>query len=379
MQTSRRWGDNDQKHRAASIVRGALVRYRSFGPCSDPLKLRHPKHGELRRNNNYADYGGSPHNSTVIGYGQIHYWPFCSGIPYECDARMYSNYTEATSPTDYNRFYNYAFDRIYNGSACQDQGPNFWRQDFWQCLGLACTTTSGGGGGTGGGPPTYCDPDAYPSGCSPIILDVSGNGFFLTSAAGGVSFDISGTGHPIQIGWTAANSGNAFLALPGADGLIHSGKQLFGNFTPQPASATPNGFAALAVYDLPANSGNGDGIIDSRDAIFSSLRLWIDANHDGISQPEELHTLPSLGVNSISLTYKLTGRTDQYGNYFRYRALVNPGDPANVGRAAYDVFFVTLPLPTTKNIPPSLIPVDGHKCPIPVPTKGGMLSSAGGS
>ena len=85
----------------------------------------------------------------------------------------------------------------------------------------------------------------------------------------------------------------------------------------------------------------------------------------------------SLGVNSISLTYKLTGRTDQYGNYFRYRALVNPGDPASVGRAAYDIFFTTLPLPTTKNIPP-LIP-DGHKCPVPVPTKGGMLSSAGGS
>jgi len=39
-------------------------------------------------------------------------------------------------------------------------------------------------------------------------------------------FDISGTGHSIQIGWTAANSSNAFLALPGADGIVHDGKQL---------------------------------------------------------------------------------------------------------------------------------------------------------
>jgi hypothetical protein len=141
------------------------------------------------------------------------------------------------------------------------------------------------------------------------------------------------------MGWTAPGTNNAFLALPGPDGLVHNGKQLFGNFTAQPASATPNGFAALAVYDQPANGGNGNGVIDSNDAIFSSLRLWVDLNHDGTSQPNELFTLPSLGVNSISLNYKEDRRTDQYGNVFRYRALINPADPASVGRMAYDVFF----------------------------------------
>jgi hypothetical protein len=123
-----------------------------------------------------------------------------------------------------------------------------------------------------------------PCGQSPIILDLTGQGFLLTSAENGVTFDISGTNNPIQIAWTAAGSNNAFLALPGPDGLVQNGTQLFGNFTPQPASSQPNGFAALAVYDDPNNGGNGDGVIDSRDAIFSSLRLWIDANHDGVSQ-----------------------------------------------------------------------------------------------
>ncbi len=283
---------------------------------------------------------------------------------------MYSNSTTATSPTDYNRFYNYAFDVIYNGSSCQQTGV--WRQDFWQCSGLACVSTGSGSGcgcdtckASGGGP-----------GCeSPIILDIDGKGFALTDAANGVQFDISGTSHPIQMAWTASGANNAFLALPGADGLVHNGKQLFGNFTPQPVSAIPNGFAALAVYDLPANGGNGDGIIGSRDAIFSSLRLWIDTNHDGIAQPEELRTLPSLGVTSIRLDYKRDERTDQWGNVFRYRAQVNPGDAANTGRMAYDVFFVTLPPPTTKNILPSLIPADARKCAVPVLTKGGMLST----
>jgi hypothetical protein len=210
---------------------------------------------------------------------------------------------------------------------------------------------------------------------SPIILDLNGQGFDLTSAAGGVFFDMAGTGNPVQMGWIAEGADNAFLALPGPDGLIHNGTQLFGNFTPQPQSDHPNGFAALAVYDLPANGGNGDGIIDNRDAIWLKLRLWIDTNHDGISQPEELHTLPSLGVNSISLTYKLSEKEDQYGNRFRYRAKVNPDDPdARVDRTAYDVFFVILDSSgTAKN----LLNPDGSKCAVPVQTKGGMLSTTG--
>lgn len=185
-----------------------------------------------------------------------------------------------------------------------------------------------------------------PPGCcgSPIIIDVSGQGFHLTNAANGVLFDISGTGHPWQLGWTALGSDNAFLALPGSDGLVHNGKELFGNFTPQPPSSDPNGFRALAVYDQPEYGGNGDGVIDSRDAIFSSLRLWIDANHDGICQPNELYTLPSLGVYSISLDYWFSRKRDQWGNLFRYRGDVNPvDDTANpttaIERVTYDVFL----------------------------------------
>jgi hypothetical protein len=208
-----------------------------------------------------------------------------------------------------------------------------------------------GGGGGCDAAPTNCPEGSFWDfdicrcvNGTPIIIDITGTGFVLTSAANCVKFDISGTGHLIQMGWTAAGVDNAFLALPGADGLVHNGKQLFGNFTSQPPSATPNGFAALAVYDLPANGGNGDGIIDSRDAIFSSLRLWIDSNHDGICQPEELQTLPSLGVDSISLSYYASMRRDQYGNLFRYRAKLNPvdaKDDSDVGRTAYDVFLTT--------------------------------------
>jgi hypothetical protein len=210
---------------------------------------------------------------------------------------------------------------------------------------ITCPAQStGGGGGGGGGPVTEYDP-----GTSPIILDSQAEGFHLTSATDGVSFDISGTGHPMRIAWTDPRFHNAFLALPGSDGLVHNGKQLFGNFTSQPASPHPNGFLALEEYDQPENGGNGDGVIDAKDAVYSRLRLWIDENHDGISQPNELHTLPELGVYSLALSYFESRRTDQFGNEFRYKARVDPGaqrDPidntpsGDPGRWTYDVFLV---------------------------------------
>lgn len=186
--------------------------------------------------------------------------------------------------------------------------------------------------------------DAHSGVTSPIIIDISGEGFHLTSAAEGVKFDFFGNGNQLQLGWTAASSKNAFLVLDrNQNGKIDNASEMFGNLTPQPKSHDPNGYAALAVFDDPASGGNGDGVIDAKDNVFSLLRLWIDANHDGISQPEELHTLPSLGVYSLNVKYKESRYTDEFGNQFRYKAKVNPnGQPAGdtVDRTSYDVFLV---------------------------------------
>jgi len=221
--------------------------------------------------------------------------------------------------------------------------------------GLCCSDSGGGGGGACNtyfcyqpGPNEEV-PYQWEVCCAdtPVVVDTDGDGFDLTDAAGGVSFDLRADGSPRRLAWTAAGSDDAWLALDrDGNGRIDNGAELFGNFTPQPPPPPghiKNGFLALAVFDQPADGGNGDGVIDAADAVYSRLRLWRDMNHDGVSAAGELHALASLGVVKLRLDYKESRRVDSYGNRFRYRAKLDDAKGAKAGRWAWDVFLVSAP------------------------------------
>jgi hypothetical protein len=189
-------------------------------------------------------------------------------------------------------------------------------------------------------PGTQNPPGAVDGSGSPILLDLSRNGFALTGLAAGVRFDIDADGVAETVSWTQSGSDDAFLVLDrDGNGWIEGGAELFGDATPQPASASANGYLALAVFDGHTGGGNGDGQITEADRVFSGLRLWTDENHDGRSQAGELATLESQGVEAIDLIYRESRRRDRYGNEFRYRSVVRfAGQRAPVFCA--DVFFL---------------------------------------
>lgn len=200
--------------------------------------------------------------------------------------------------------------------------------------------SNGTGNGPGGDSPNE----------SPLVLDLNGDGIHTTSTTDGVLFDIDGDGRKEWMGWTNPTTKDAFLWVDlNHNHFVDDGGELFGIGTiVVDGGRATDGFEALAMYDTAPLGGNDDGIISRADRIWAHLRLWVDSNHDGISQSSEIDPSHKEHVISIDLSYTVDETLDDNGNSHRMRSTFlqrdhsGAGRPTHVQRAIHDVFFRSL-------------------------------------
>jgi len=169
--------------------------------------------------------------------------------------------------------------------------------------------------------------------CSPIVINFEG-GYELSGAD--IWFDIAGIGTPVLIGWTAAESDEAFLWMDrNGNDTVDGGGELFGTATRLTnGQRASNGFDVLRELD-----SNGDSVLDARDADWPALRLWRDANHNGLSEAVEISLLSASNVTAFDLRYHWSGRRDPHGNRFKYESLITLSH-GSATKPVYDIFFV---------------------------------------
>ena len=144
-----------------------------------------------------------------------------------------------------------------------------------------------------------------------LVLDLEGDGVYLSDVFYPVHFDGDGDGVTESMAWTALDSKDGFLWLDAnGNGTVDDGTELrFGDPDSNPSVADwASTFDTLAA--LEARAGDADGVITPEDPIWSRLGVWVDRNHDGISTPEELSSLDEKAVVAIDLDARLVASTD---------------------------------------------------------------------
>ena len=164
---------------------------------------------------------------------------------------------------------------------------------------------------------------------SPIIVDLDGDGIEMKSIKKSKArFDMNGDGGSDDTGWIG--KGDGFLVIDrNSDGLINDVSELsFGAENPNAASD----LEALAALD-----NNGDKVIDAKDARFGELKIWVDADLDGVTDAGELKTLAELGIKSIGLAAQHREGTAKLGENILLSTAVftrENGSTGTLGNAA---------------------------------------------
>jgi hypothetical protein len=183
-------------------------------------------------------------------------------------------------------------------------------------LAVASATPLPNGTGQGGEVCWYGPPGPREnSPTCPLILDLNSDGIHTTGLEDPVDFWIDLEGRSLTTAWTNPQTEEAFLWMDLNNDHTAHVTELFGSRMVAPNGAYhANGFDALLKFDRHEFGGDYDGQITHRDRAWASLRLWVDRNHDGVSQQGEISVLSAHRIVALNLAHTEGETYDEHGN-----------------------------------------------------------------
>ncbi|MBR8182511.1 S-layer family protein [Burkholderia ambifaria] len=141
------------------------------------------------------------------------------------------------------------------------------------------------------------------NGVDPIILNLNGDAVQTTSlASSSTHFDMLNDGRKVQTAWGTAGEGYLVYdpSDPNSATAVTQDNQLVG------------GFGALQSLAQQVD-GVGHGTLTASDALWNSLKVWVDTTGTGQFQRGQLMSLDQLGITSLNLDGEQVNR-DSNGN-----------------------------------------------------------------
>ncbi|WP_406663581.1 hypothetical protein [Gallaecimonas sp. GXIMD1310] len=164
----------------------------------------------------------------------------------------------------------------------------------------------------------------------PIILDLDGNGISLSSLKDStVWFDFNDDGIKEHISWVSGKDG-ILVYDANESGVVDSANEvILADYSHSVGGTDLDGLKAL--------DANHDGYINSKDSNYGKFYVWVDKNENGISEPGELRSLSSEGIEislkSIPANRLVNGNI--LSKYIRFRKKIIKGN----GSAFYKYGF----------------------------------------
>jgi hypothetical protein len=193
-------------------------------------------------------------------------------------------------------------------------------------------------GGSGCGSTAVCEQ----SESCPLILDLNNDGIHTTGLDDPVHFWIDLQGRTEATAWTDPATEEAFLWIDFDRDRVAQVTELFGSRMRAPnGDYHAHGFDALMKFDRVEFGGDRDGQITHRDAVWPHLRLWVDRNHDAISQEREISGLSSHRIVALNLAHVEGETYDDHGNelYLSGSYLIRAHGQSTEVRTMADVEF----------------------------------------